>query len=58
MSNNEKIIIDVYGSNNAPAAADHRRGATTIEEVRQATEAGRELSDHQSTTRGEVRREH
>jgi hypothetical protein len=54
----EKIIIDTYGSADAPAAADFRRGASTLAEIQDAIDKRAELSDQQSTTTtGPVRRD-
>ncbi len=39
MSNTEKIIIDIYGSDSPPAAADFLRGATTAAEFQDANES-------------------
>jgi hypothetical protein len=53
----DEILVSVYGTN-APDAAKFGVGATTLAEIERATEARRELSDAQSTTKtGPVRRE-
>jgi hypothetical protein len=52
-----EILVDNYGRN-APNAARAGVGATTLREIQEATEARRELSDAQSTTKtGPVRRD-
>jgi hypothetical protein len=56
LTTNSKIIVDTYGTN-APAAAKFGVGATTLEEINQATEARRRLVSEQSDTKtGPVRR--
>jgi hypothetical protein len=55
--NKYEILINTYGRN-APDAAEFGVGATTLDEIKQATEGRRELSDAQSTSRrGPVRRD-
>jgi hypothetical protein len=61
MSNNTEkpveILVNTYGTD-APDAAKFGVGASTLREVEKATEARRELSDSQSTTKtGPVRRD-
>jgi hypothetical protein len=56
-SKTDEILVSVYGTN-APDAAKFGVGATTLADIERATEARRELSDVQSTTKtGPVRRE-
>jgi hypothetical protein len=50
MSNNNDIRVDVYGTD-APDAAKFGKGATTLAEVKQATQARVDLSKNQSTGR-------
>lgn len=52
-----RIIVDTYGTN-APDAAKFGVGATTLEQINEATRARRELVTEQSnTTDGPVRRD-
>ena len=61
MSNKQsepEIIVSVYGSKDAPAAARFGVGAQTLREVEEATRAGDDLVDQQSrATSGPVRRD-
>jgi len=58
MSEDTKPTIDVYGSENAPAAADFSRGAVSLNNIKDAAEARNRLSDQQSTSeRGPIARD-
>jgi hypothetical protein len=51
------VLVDTYGAG-APVAAKFGRGATSLAEIQQATDARRDLSNAQSTTTtGRVRRD-
>jgi hypothetical protein len=52
----KEILVNTYGRN-APDAAKFGVGATALEQIKQATDARRALSNEQSTTRGPVRKD-
>jgi hypothetical protein len=58
MSDKLKIIVDNYGSADAPDAAKFGRGAVTLDEVKRAADLRRDLVNEQSDAeRGPVRRD-
>jgi hypothetical protein len=52
----DQVLISVYGQN-APDAAKFGVGATTLAQIKQATDARRALANEQATTRGPVRKD-
>ena len=52
----DQVRVSVYGKN-APDAAKFGKGARTLEQIRQATDARRALATEQGTTKGQVRRD-
>jgi hypothetical protein len=52
----EQVLVNVYGRN-ALDGGKFGVGATTLEQIKQATDARRALSNEQSTTRGPVRKD-